>query len=125
LEAAHREHGKLPWAALFEPAIRLAEQGFPVSPRLHSLLAADTHLKQNPAAAAFYYQADGTPLPVGQRLRNPALAQLLRNIAEHGASVFYEGVVAHAVIEQVNRHANPGRLSLADFTGYRAKKREP
>ena len=52
LEMAHREHGKLPWATLFQPAITLAENGFQVSPRLHTLAKADAHLKKDPGAAA-------------------------------------------------------------------------
>ncbi|SDK02294.1 gamma-glutamyltransferase [Pseudomonas indica] len=125
LEAAHRQYGKRPWAELFQPAIRLAEEGFPVSPRLHTLLAADPALRQNPQAAAFYYQADGSPLPVGHRLRNPALAQLLRTIAERGSAAFYQGKVAEALVEQVRQHpTNPGRISLNDLAGYEPRQRD-
>ena len=52
LALAHRQHGKLPWGRLFEPAIQLAEQGFSISPRLHTLLAADAALKTDPVAAS-------------------------------------------------------------------------
>src|SRR5690606_19387541 len=71
LEDVHRQHGRLPWAALFEPAIRLAEEGFPVSPRLHTLLTREQALKQDPVAAAYFYDASGQPRPVGFLLRNP------------------------------------------------------
>lgn len=119
LEQAHREHGKLPWKHLFQSAISLAEKGFEVSPRLHALLARDPALRDNPQAAAFYYQEDGSPLPVGHRLRNPALGALLREVAAHGSSAFYGGRNAEAVIDQVKRHpSNPGYLSLADLGGY-------
>ena len=64
LELAHRQHGKLPWSQLFEPAIRLADNGFAMSPRLHTLLAAEKHLAGSPAARAYFYAADGTPKPV-------------------------------------------------------------
>ena len=74
LEQVHREHGKLPWARLFEPAIRLAEQGFPVSPRLAESIAGDEYLKQSGAAAAYFYDANGQPLQAGSMLKNPALA---------------------------------------------------
>jgi len=77
LEAAHRQHGQLPWARLFEPAIMLAEQGFAVSPRMHTLLKAETALRQHPGAAAYFYRPDGEPHPVGHVLRNPALAAVL------------------------------------------------
>ena len=99
LELAHRAHGRLPWATLFEPAIELAEEGFAVSPRLHGLLAEDEHLKRVPAAAAYFYRADGTPHPVGTRLRNPALAETLRLIATEGVVPFYEGRIAGDIVK--------------------------
>ncbi len=124
LEAAHRAHGRLPWAVLLVPAIELAEQGFAVSPRLHALLAADRHLPRDPAAAAFYYPG-GQPLAVGQRLRNPALAEVLRRVARHGSAAFYQGPVAEALVRKVQQHAdNPGRLSGADLLAYRPLRRE-
>lgn len=126
LELAHREHGQLPWKELFSRAIALAEDGFEVSPRLHALLARDPLLRRNPQAARFYYQPDGTPLPVGHRLRNPALAALLREIAEHGSSAFYEGRNAAALISQVRNHpTNPGRLALSDLQSYQPRQVEP
>jgi gamma-glutamyltranspeptidase/glutathione hydrolase len=125
LEAAHRAHGKLPWAVLFIPAIELAEQGFAVSPRLHQLLAADRYLRQDPSAAGFYYRADGSALPVGHILRNPALAELLKRIARHGSAAFYEGPVAQAMVAKVRRHpSNPGRLQPADLQRYQPLRRE-
>jgi hypothetical protein len=69
LEMAHRQYGVLPWAALMAPAIDLAENGFEVSPRLHAMLKAEVHLKKDPTAAAYFYQADGTPLETGHLLR--------------------------------------------------------
>ncbi|WP_342128455.1 gamma-glutamyltransferase family protein [Hydrogenophaga sp. OTU3427] len=125
LEMAHQKHGKLPWAALFQPAITLATQGFPVSPRLHTLLAAEPHLKKDPTAAAYFYRADGTPHPVGHVLRNPELAQVLDAIARQGSRALHEGPVAQAIVDKVRRHpTNPGQLSLADLAGYAPKERE-
>ncbi|MCC6073576.1 gamma-glutamyltransferase family protein [Pseudomonas sp. GCM10022188] len=125
LEAAHRAHGRLPWAALFVPAIDLAEQGFAVSPRLHQLLAADQYLRLDPAAAAFYYHSDGSPLAVGERLRNPALAEVLRRIARQGSAAFYTGAVAEDLVSRVRRDPrSPGRLQLADLQRYRPLRRE-
>src|SRR5690606_22299136 len=125
LEQAHREPGKLPWKSLFQTAIQLARQGFPVSPRLHSLLQKDPALRHDPHAAACYYQADGSPWPVGHRLRSPALAALLREIAEHGSAAFYQGENAEALVQQVNRHpSNPGQLSLSDLDGYQPRQRD-
>ena len=125
LALAHRQHGKLPWARLFVPAIRLAEEGFPISPRLHTLLAADVALKSDPVAAAYFYRADGQPHPVGHVLRNPELAQVLRDIAAIGPLALHEGPVARAIVNKVHRHPTlPGSLSLEDLKRYQPRKRE-
>ncbi|GKQ59576.1 gamma-glutamyltransferase family protein [Sphaerotilus sulfidivorans] len=125
LEMAHAQHGRLRWAALFEPAIRLAETGFPVSPRLHAMLQADAHLRKDPTAAAFFYQPDGTPWPVGHWLKNPELAEVLRRLARDGSRALHEGEIAQAIVAKVQGHpGNPGRMTLADLAGYHAKARE-
>jgi len=125
LEAAHRAHGTLPWARLFEPAIALAEEGFAISPRLHGLLQADRLLRRDAQARAHYYAADGTALPVGHVLRNPALAAVLRAIAKQGSAGLYAGPVAADVLARVNTHSVPGRLAAADLAGYTPVRREP
>jgi gamma-glutamyltranspeptidase/glutathione hydrolase len=126
LERVHREHGHLPWAQLFEPAIKLAEQGFSVSPRLHEELADDEGLKRLPAAAGYFYQGDGTPLPVGTLLRDPALAETLRLIAKDGADGFYRGRIADDIVAAVTTSPlQPARMTQADLAGYEAKARDP
>lgn len=126
LAQAHAEHGKLPWAQLFEPAIRLATQGFAVSPRLHAQLKADAYLRLDDAARDYFYQFGGEPYPVGHVLRNPELAAVLQRIAQEGDAAFYSGEVAEAVVRKVQQHpTNPGRLSLNDLAKYQAKVREP
>jgi len=123
LELAHKEHGRLPWKYLFQSAIDLAANGFEISPRLHALLTRDPALRDNPQAATFYYQADGSPWPVGHRLRNPALAALLRDVAEQGSAAFYGGRNAESVVSQVGKHPiNPGHLSLADLHDYTPRR---
>ncbi len=124
LELAHAQHGRLPWARLLEPAIALAEQGFAMGPRLHRLLEIDPLLRRDAQARALYYQADGTPWPVGHRLRNPALAQVLRQLAREGSKALHEGPVARSVAQAVQSHAVPGRLSEDDLRGYSALERE-
>lgn len=125
LAQAHRQHGKLPWARLFEPAITLAEQGFAVSPRLHTMLQAETALKSDPAAAAYFYRPDGQPHPVGHLLRNPELAQVLRQIAAQGPIALHEGPVAQAIVNKVRQHpVRPGSLSLDDLQRYQPRERE-
>lgn len=126
LELAHRQHGRLPWARLFEPAILLAEEGFAVSPRMHALLAQETALKQDPVAAAYFYDERGRAWPVGHKLKNPELAAMLRRIAAEGAGAFYEGEMAAAIVDKVRHHPqNPGRLALEDLAGYEAKVQAP
>jgi gamma-glutamyltranspeptidase / glutathione hydrolase len=126
LEMAHKQHGRLPWAVLFQPAITLAEQGFRVSPRLNTLLKAEAHLKKDPVAAAYFYKPDGEPIDVGSVRRNPELAAVLRRIAAEGSKAFHEGDIAQAIVEKVQKHpTNPGKLTLADLAGYQPKKRAP
>jgi len=125
LEMAHAQHGKLPWNELFQPAIQLARDGFPVSPRLHAQIASDKFIAQSPALAKYLLTAQGQPLPVGTLLKNPELALTLQAIADRGVDAFYQGAVAQGMVDQVNAHPNPGSLSLADISGYRAKERHP
>ena len=126
LEMAHKQHGKLPWSTLFQPAIALAEGGFKVSARLNTLLKSEQHLKKDPVAAAYFYKADGTPHDVGHVLKNPELAAVLRKIAAQGAKGLLEGDVAQAIVDKVRKHPdNPGQLSLADLANYQPKKRAP
>lgn len=125
-EAAHRKHGRLPWAALFEPAIRLAENGYPIGHQLARWLAADVMLKRDPEARALYFEEDGASKPVGSIIRNPPYGRLLREIARHGADRFYLGENAAAMVAEVRAHGtNPGSLSLEDLKNYSAKLREP
>ena len=125
LEQAHRAHGRLPWAQLIQPAIQLAEQGFQVSPRLATMLANEKHLIKDPVAAKYYYDAAGKPWPVGHVLKNPELAEVLRGIAARGSAALLQGPVAQAIVDKVTRHANPGKLTLADLANYQPKRRAP
>jgi gamma-glutamyltranspeptidase/glutathione hydrolase len=123
LEAAHRQHGQLPWAQLFVPAITLAEQGFKVSPRLHTLLQADPHLRKDTLAARFFYNAQGQAWPVGHLLRNPEYAHVLRRIASEGSRALHEGAVAQAIVARVAQAPRPGALSLQDLQAYQPRSR--
>jgi gamma-glutamyltranspeptidase/glutathione hydrolase len=120
LELAHRKHGRLPWAELFQPAIRLAEKGFVPPPRLRELLQGDRFLRSDPRARMLYYdKAPDAPIV------NREYAATLRAIAAKGASAFYEGDIARDVVEAVRSNAKPGDLTLADMAAYRAVEREP
>ncbi len=126
LELAHKQYGKLPWASLFAPAIKLADDGFAVSPRLHTLLASEPYLIKDPVAAAYFFDASGQPWQIGHVLKNPALAKTFREIAAGGADVFYLGHIAHDIDVKVHAHPNnPGDLTATDIAGYHAKVREP
>jgi len=126
LEFAHKQYGKLPWASLFAPAIQLAEGGFAVSPRLHTMLKSEQHLKKDPVAAAYFYDKDGNPWPVGHILKNGELAKVLREIAAGGADAFYKGQIARDIETKVKGHpTNPGLLTAADIAAYQPKVREP
>ena len=124
LELAHQRHGRLPWARLVQPAIRLAEEGFAVSPRLHAQIKGNRHLAAQAAARDYFYPL-GQPAAVGYVLRNPALAEVLRRLASDGVSAFYSGDVARDMVQAVSAHARPGALSAQDLAEYRAIEREP
>lgn len=125
LELAHRQYGRLPWAVLFEPAISLAEQGFTISPRLASLLKSDRYLSQDPSARAYFYNPNGSAKAAGTLLKNPDLAAVFRELAEHGAAAFYAGPIARDIVTKVHAHrANPGFLSEADMGSYQARERQ-
>ncbi|MEP0708867.1 MAG: gamma-glutamyltransferase [Parvibaculum sp.] len=127
---AHEEHGKLEWAELFQPAIKLAEEGFTVAPKLAEAIARDPVLMQIPVAQDYFYRMDANgsrvPAAEGDVLKNPAYAQTLKIIAAKGWKGFYEGPVAEEIVTTVqNAPRRPGTLALSDFASYEAKKREP
>lgn len=126
LGLAHRQHGKLPWAQLFAPAIALATEGFAISPRMATLLAAESALASDPFAARYFYGPGGQPWPAGHILRNPELAAILQAIAREGPDALYRGAVAQAIAAKVQGHpSNPGTLTQADLTSYTPLEREP
>jgi gamma-glutamyltranspeptidase / glutathione hydrolase len=123
----HAQFGRLPWRALFAPAISLARDGFVVTPRLHTFL---TRFAQtgalSPAARAIYYQPDGAPLPEGSIVHDPALARFLEDLAARGPAAFYTGANARAIVATVSTAPrNPAPLTTADLAGYHAKARPP
>jgi gamma-glutamyltranspeptidase/glutathione hydrolase len=123
LELVHRRHGRLPWARLFAPAIRLAENGFSVSPRLHRLLERDRFLRRDATARALYYGTDRHALEEGAKLVNRAYAATLRTIAERGADALYSGPLAEDIVRAVR--ARGGDLALSDLETYAAVERAP
>lgn len=123
LELAHKEHGKLPWAALFQPAIDKARDGFPTPLRLSGWL--QRMPTDDPDIRAVYFNANGSPKKQGEWIANPALAETMQSIAGQGARALYEGDIAREMVERVQKHVRPGTLSLADLANYKPVKREP
>ncbi|MEI4231457.1 gamma-glutamyltransferase [Roseovarius sp. D22-M7] len=121
---AHARWGRSPWPGLFTDAIRLAEDGFSVSPRLAMLVAGDVARLSRFAAIRAYFLPDGHPVQAGDTLRNPAYAETLRKLAEDGARGFYTGGVAEDIVARVQGvRDNLGRLSGTDLAIYRVKER--
>ncbi|HLX21894.1 MAG TPA: gamma-glutamyltransferase [Usitatibacter sp.] len=124
LEIAHLRFGKLPWKKVFEPAIEVAEKGFPVTPRFYKLIGEDKGLADEPAARAYFFDEQGQPKAVGTIIRNPEFAATLRKIADGGADAYYTGDIASDIVAAVHAHRNPGTLELQDLAGYKVREVE-
>ncbi len=124
MQEVHKRWGKLPWAEIFEPAIALADKGFEVTPVLHDLMNSYAAVwKDFPEIRAIYY-VDDKPAKVGTIIRNPAYANLLRDVAARGPDAFYSGTNAKAIVKAVTQAPrNPARMTLADLAAYQAKER--
>src|SRR5262249_51462265 len=125
LQLAHKEHGKLPWRDLFQPAIGIAHDGFAVPPRLAAWLEKAPFLRADTAIAATYFNADSKARKRGDRMDNRALADTMQAIAEQGVQAFYGGGIAREIAERVKTHVRPGSMSEQDLADYRPIKREP
>ena len=127
LYEVHKIHGKLPWPDLFKPALKLAEEGFEVSPRLHQLITyAAESLFRYKATRDYFLTEEGVPLFVGTLVRNVEYADTLKAIAKEGPNAFYSGPLAKKIVDTVqSAEGNPGRLSLADLEQYEIVEREP
>jgi gamma-glutamyltranspeptidase / glutathione hydrolase len=125
MEMAHARWGKLPWADVVAPAIKLADDGFLVTSALHGWLVRFEPLwKDFPEARALYY-VDGKLPALGTRIRNPAYAAFLRDFAKRGAAAFYTGANAKAVGAAVAKSIrNPAQITPEDLAAYAAKPRE-
>lgn len=124
LEAAHRRWGRANWAGLFDDGIRLAEEGFTVSPRLAALVAGEGDALARYPATTEYFFPGGDPVAEGASLRNPAYARTLRALAREGADAIYQGPIAQQIVAAVaGAEDNPGQLGLADLAAYRVIER--
>jgi len=129
---AHREHGRLPWEQIVEPAIAWAEAGWTVRPHVAywwsepgqmGRASGAERLAFTPASRALYCRPDGTPKQVGDHVINRDLGQTLRMIAKHGDEVFYEGEIAQAIVEDMRRHN--GLLGAADLREWKTVRNAP
>jgi gamma-glutamyltranspeptidase / glutathione hydrolase len=125
LETIHARHGRLPWPALIEPAIALAEEGFEVTTRLSGAIAEARDLDVFDEARAYFFDDAGEPLAEGARLQNPDYARALRLYAAHGAAPFYAGSIARDIVAAVQTETNSGILTLEDLATYEVIEREP
>jgi len=120
-EAMSRNYGKLAWPKLFEPAIRLAEDGFELSERDARMISGA--FPAIPDHAREFYGRDGNPLQMGERLIQKDLAQSMRLIAEQGAAVVYGGQIGEAIDTEMKKSA--GFLSIQDLIEDKAEWWEP
>lgn len=124
---AHSKHGKLPWAKLFDPAIRLARDGYQLTPRGQQAVAQwrPEALGLTPWARATYLDANGKAKPVGALIRNPELAGLMEEVARRGADWFYTGPVADRIARAVaTAPRHPAPMTKGDLVTYDAKQRD-
>ncbi|MCM2291840.1 gamma-glutamyltransferase [Allorhizobium sp. BGMRC 0089] len=124
LELAREKYGTQSRAALIDPAIRLAKDGFTLNQGDAGILAYGAkRLAKNPDAAKIFLKADGTPYREGEVLKQPDLAKVLEAIRDKGADAFYKGFVADAIVKA--SEAGHGILAKADFTAYRVRELKP
>jgi len=120
---AHARYGRLPWARLVEPAVRLAADGFPVSPALaRSLAGVLPEMRRYPASVRAFSK-DGEPYRAGEVWRQPELARTLERIRRAGRDGFYRGETARLIAEEMRRGG--GLITEADLAAYQAKERAP
>lgn len=122
---AHQKWGKLPWATIFKPAIRLSQKGFIVNKTLESRLATIQGLWPNFDEARTTYWRDGKPLKAGMTFKNPKLAATLALLAKKGPDAFYTGPIANQIVHAVTTSKlSPGDMTMTDLAQYRAKEQQ-
>lgn len=124
-EQLHRHHGRLPWAALFQPAVELAEHGAPMPRYLHDVLAAAPADLVPANMRVLYFGADGQVLPVGATLYNPHYARTLRAIAAQGPHGWLQGGAAGMIVAAAQAGPKASLMTERDLLAYRAEPRDP
>lgn len=124
LSMAQKEHGARPWASLFDEGVRLADDGFKVSPRLAGMIRSAAPQASAPDAVAYFTKPDGSKYAAGDTLKNPAYAATLRKIAAEGPAALLDGPIAQAIVERVRQGDLSSAMTLADLKGYQPRKTE-
>ncbi|XP_019457122.1 PREDICTED: gamma-glutamyltranspeptidase 3-like [Lupinus angustifolius] len=119
LHAAWLKHGRLPWKTLFQPAIKLAKEGFVVSPGLGKFIARESEKIANDPGLRKVYAPNGRLLKVGDLCCNVELGHSLEAVAEQGPEAFYNGVVGEKLVKDV-REAG-GILTMEDLQNYKVE----
>ncbi|HWD68154.1 MAG TPA: gamma-glutamyltransferase family protein [Caulobacteraceae bacterium] len=119
LHLAQKEHGRLPWIALFAGSERLAAEGFIVSPRLADYISGHTPQAQTPDVSAYFTRADGHKYVAGDRLKNPAYAATLRRVAAEGPTALLAGPIAADIVAKLHEGPLPGTMTMADLAAYK------
>jgi gamma-glutamyltranspeptidase/glutathione hydrolase len=125
LKQVHERYGKLPWAALFNPAIELAESGFAMPAYLHAVLSSASAAKDHPDMVPLYFGADAKVRPVGATLTHPAYALTLRRVATRGPAALWEDGAGSALVASAQRGLRPTLMTEADLAAYRSEPRDP
>jgi gamma-glutamyltranspeptidase/glutathione hydrolase len=120
---AQQRFGRLTRAQVMAPAIRIAEEGFPLYPVLASMISRDSALLTRDSASRAFFTSQGHRLAIGDHFANPTLARVLRTIADSGRNGFYDGWVARDVVARMRRGGHPVRA--VDFAAYEPVWRRP
>ena len=129
---AQTSFGKMPWSDIIAPAIRYAEEGYAIRPQVFKFwIEPDRQgraqvidrLRFSESGRKLFFDKAGNLLSPGDCIRNPDLARTLRTIAREGAEAFYSGVIARAIVRDMEAHG--GLISAADLSGYRTRRTAP
>ena len=126
LQKAHQDYGLLDWGVQFEPAIKTAENGFKVSPRMANITSrmGGFALNKDKNAKDYFFLDDGNKtIPVGFLRDNPQYANTLRALQKNPRALL-EGPIAQEILRVTHRPPFPGSLTLDDMKNYQAKKTE-
>ena len=116
--------GKVTWEQVMAPAVKLAEEGFIVTPTLYNdMFGSYDAMIAYPEFGKIFLKDDGFNYEVGELFKNPDMAKTLKKIAAEGKDAFYKGPMAQAIVDVTNKYG--GVFSLADLENYQVQVMEP